>query len=226
MPGTMGLSSDRRNVATWLMVLLAGIPAAAKFYPPIFAPIFATLPNAIQEIIELLPLGLITEILYLIGLLSIGFLIGKFTSGGNGSSNNRDTEISKIRGCVKKRGVAWRCEADLSNEQFRVDLDRTPRCPKCQTEMNSKNRRNSRKKSKWSCPNSDCLYEVGYSNNTEAKKIFTRHIERILNDSGEQYFIENIVSEGDEALSGDEIWKRYVDMVGEDYSDVSTACLT
>ncbi|WP_147298783.1 MULTISPECIES: hypothetical protein [unclassified Haloferax] len=222
----MGSWFGRKNIATWVMVLLAGIPAAAKFYPPIFVSVFATLPNAIQDVIELLPLGLLTEVFYLVGLLSVGFLIGRFTSGDDGGSKNWTTNISDITGCIKKKGVAWRCEATVSNGGFTVDIDRTPRCPKCQTEMTGKNKRNLRRTSKWSCPNSDCLHEVDYSDDIEAEKIFTRHIERILNDTEEQYFIDNIVSESDDISSGTEIWEAYVDMVGDEYSDVSTACFT
>lgn len=220
----MKLRPDRDNIPTWLMVLLVGVPAAVKFYPPIFASAFGFVPNIVQNIIRFLPIGIITEIFYSLGIFSAGFWAGRRISGpGDTSSGTND--ISNIIGCIEKNDVAWRFEATISNEEFRINTKRTPRCPECQTEMKSEGTRNHYQNSKWACPNSDCGHKADYSDDTEAKKIFSRHIEMILNDTNEPYFVDNIVDQINGTPSGTKIWEEYVDQVGNDYSDISTACL-
>lgn len=216
---------DRGSIATWIMVVLVGIPTAISFYPPLFTPIAGILPTFINDILEWLPLGLITNGLLYSGIFLAGFLtknrLEKFISG----SEEATQYPSEVVGCIEKDGVIWRAKATISDDNFQVNVDESPRCPDCLTELTPENIGNVTLPSTLVCPNSDCSNVTGDSDNSEARKVFHRHVERMLNDTNEPYSISNLVDEIDGELTGSSLWKAYVDEVGQEYSDISIKCI-
>lgn len=224
------LSMDRgTKISITLTIIFAAIPAIGTFYLP-----------RLSALASWLPFDFIFTWAGRFAVLTLGFTLGWYLRG---DAETTDAErIKSIEGCILNDDIAWKGEAALSRGEI-VDkgLDYTRICPKCQTPMKKESHEipRSQRRAKpsygnssttrkvWECPSNGCGHtakrEAGQHD--EAERLFERHIGRIVESSGEEYSLQNIIDrirEEDKEVTPRRIWEEYAVIVDDE--QVSTAC--
>lgn len=208
----------------FVTLVLIGIPTAAEYYP-----------ERIPVFLQHLPIGFISTWLRPLAIFFIGCVVGWYVRG---IAEETPAKKVTIEGCIRKDGVLWRGTASVSDGTILdTHVPYEPRCPDCLTKLKPKGKsrpslgslagggsKSNTKKRRWVCPNDKCGHSTERSSgkHEEAEKLFERHIEKIVDTSGEDYSLDSLREEIDGEVTGRDIWEQYTEVV--DDTHVSNNC--
>jgi hypothetical protein len=216
------------KISIILTILFVGIPAIGNFYLPL-----------LSDFVGWLPLDFIFTWMSRAGILTLGFTLGWYLRG---ESETTDAErVDAIEGCIQTDDIAWRGTAALSGGKVvHTDVEYKQICPKCQTPMKKESydipsggRRpkpsyasSTTTRRVWECPNDECGHTATRDSgqHDEAENLFERHIRRIVESTGEEHSLQNLLDRigEDEEVTSQRIWEEYAEVVDDE--QVSTNC--
>jgi len=186
------------SALTLIVSVLAGIPEIVDFYP-----------SALEGILGVIPLSLVSLWGERIGLFLLGLSIGWYMHIKYVSDSSATVE--SLEGCVEVRNTLWKGRADISdNKVCGINVPNEPLCLDCQSPMNrdeikptsgggvrARNRRALSRTSGgmgktflWKCPSSDCGNTVkrDFDREDEAINLFSKHFARIVESENQGLF--------------------------------------